>query len=157
MRRTLLLLAAVPLLLAPPALAHNDGAGGSVCRVPDIDLYYDTYTFGARVSLPVSGCASRENRQFMVSASISRLDHDGGRDVVDRTVMCGRSGSADDIDSDDGAPQSSCDMHVFLDHPEVERDAHYDVEVSYPGAAAERSTNTFTFCTSDGETASCEQ
>lgn len=35
--------------------------------------------------------------------------------------------------------------------------AQYDVNVSYPGATAERTTSVFTFCTSDGKTASCEQ
>jgi hypothetical protein len=96
-------------------------------------------------------------RVTLWSAVQSGRCDDGGRDFIDRTVMCGPFRSADDMDSGDAPPQASCDMHVFLDHPDVERDAQYDVEVSYPGAAAQRSTNTFTFCTSDGKTASCEQ
>ena len=157
MRKLVLLISAVPLLLAPTAVAaQQQPESESVCPVPDIDLYYDPYTFGARVSLPASGCASRENRQFMVSTSISRLDHEGGRDVVDRSVMCGPYRSADDTEPGDTAAQYSCDTHLFLDHPEVE-DAQYDVDITYPGAKAERTTSLFTFCTSDGQTASCEE
>jgi hypothetical protein len=44
---------------------------------------------------------------------------------------------------------------VWLDHPEVET-AQYDVDVTSPGAAAQRTDRRFTFCTSDGETAGCE-
>ena len=156
MRRTVLLLcAAVPLLFSPSALAADQKAeGDSVCRVPDVDLSYDTETFTTLVSLPVSGCKPREHTQFIVSASISRLDHDGGRDVIERSAMCGPFRSADDFE-DGKAPQYSCTLAVWVDHPKVET-AQYDVEVTYPGAAAERTMRLFTFCTSDGTDASCE-
>jgi hypothetical protein len=65
MRKCLLLVAAVPLILAPPALAGTEGAetkSGSICRVPDIDLSYDTESFSVLVSLPASGCHTREHR-----------------------------------------------------------------------------------------------
>jgi hypothetical protein len=157
MRKLLLLSAAVPLLFAPSAFAGDKPAEReSVCRVPDIDLTYDTETFTALVSLPASGCTSREHRQFVLSASISRLDHEGGRDVVERSAMCGPFRSASDFESAGEAPQYFCDLAVFLDHPELES-AQYDVEVTYPGAAAERTTSVFTFCTSDGNTAPCEE
>jgi hypothetical protein len=126
-----------------------------VCRVPDIDLTYDTETFTALVSLPASGCASREHRQFVLSASISRLDHEGGRDVVERSAVCGPFRSAEDFESPEEAPRYLCNLAVLLDHPQVEA-AQYDVDVSYPGAGGERTTSVFTFCTSDGTTASCE-
>ena len=55
MRKFLLLTAAVSLLLAPPAFAGDKKPEReSVCRVPDIDLSYDTETFTTLVSLPVS-------------------------------------------------------------------------------------------------------
>jgi hypothetical protein len=149
-------LAAVPLIGGPPALAGDKAPERqSVCRVPDIDLDYDTGTFAAVVTLPAGGCASREHTMFMLSASISRLDTSGGRDVVDRSAMCGPFRSASDFD-DGEAPQYFCTLAVFLDHPDVET-ARYDVDVTYPGAAAERTTSVFTFCTTDGEAASCEQ
>jgi hypothetical protein len=45
MRKLLLLTAAVTLLLAPPALANERKAEReSVCRVPDVDLNYDSRT-----------------------------------------------------------------------------------------------------------------
>jgi hypothetical protein len=155
MRRTVLLLcAAVPLLLAPPAVAAEKAERESVCRVPDVELSYGTETFTTLVTLPVSGCKSREHTQFILSASISRLDNDGGRDVIERSAMCGPFRSASDFE-DGKAPQYSCTMALGLDHPTVET-AQYDVEVTYPGAAAERTMRLFTFCTSDGTTASCE-
>jgi hypothetical protein len=156
MRKLVLLAAAVPLLLAPSAVAAEKKAEReSVCRVPDVDLSYDTETFTTLVTLPVSSCKSREHSQFMVSASISRLDNDGGRDVIERSAMCGPFRSADDFE-DGKAPQYSCTMALWLDHTTVET-AQYDVEVTYPGASAERTMRLFTFCTSDGTNASCEQ
>ena len=90
MRKLVLLVAAVPLLLAPSAVAaDNKAERESICRVPDVELSYDTETFTTLVSLPVSGCKNREHSQFILSASISRLDHDGGRDVIERSAMCG--------------------------------------------------------------------
>jgi hypothetical protein len=157
MRKLLLLSVAVPLLFAPSAFAGDRPAEReSVCRVPDIDLSYDTETFTALVVLPASGCASREHRQFVLSASISRLDNEGGRDVVERSARCGPFRSTDDFKSPDDAPQYSCNLAVFLDHPQVET-AQYDADVSYPGAGGERTMRVFTFCTSDGQIASCEE
>ena len=155
MRKLVLLAAAAPLLLAPSAVAADTKAEReSICRVPDVELSYDTETFTTLVSLPVSGCKSREHTQFILSASISRVDNDGGRDVIERSAMCGPFRSADDFE-DGKAPQYSCNLALWLDHSTVET-AQYDVEVTYPGAAAERAMRLFTFCTSDGTDASCE-
>lgn len=157
MRKFVLLAAAMPLLFAPAASAGEQRPDReSECRVPDIDLSYDTETFTAMVSLPASGCPSREHTQFDLSASISRLDNEGGRDLVERTATCGPFRSADDFESDQTPPQYYCNLAVFLDHPPVEN-AQYDVNVSYPGAAAERTMSVFRFCTSDGDTAACQQ
>ena len=156
MRKLVLLAVAVSLLLAPSAAAAEKKVEReSVCRVPDVELSYDTETFTTLVSLPVSGCKSREHTQFMVSAAISRLDHDGGRDVIERSATCGPFRSASDFE-DGNAPQYSCNLALWLDHPKVEN-SQYDVEVTYPGAAAERTMRLFAFCTSDGTDASCEQ
>jgi hypothetical protein len=152
----LLLCAAVPLLFAPPAGATDKKAEReSICRVPDVDLSYDTETFTTVVSLPVSGCKSREHTQFILSVQVSRLDHDRGRDVIERSTMYGPFRSVDDFE-DGKAPQYSCTLALWLDHPKVEN-SQYDVEATYPGAAAERTMRLFTFCTSDGINASCEQ
>lgn len=158
MRKFVLLTAVVPLLLAPPAFAGDKKPEReSVCRVPDIDLSYDTETFTTLVSLPVSGCRSREHTIFTLTASISRLDHQGGRDVAEWSTECGPFRSAEDFDSDQEPPEYFCNLAVFVDHPEVEEGVQYDVEVTYPAAAAERTAKVFTFCTSDGKNASCEQ
>jgi hypothetical protein len=87
---------------------------------------------------------------------ISRLDNSGGRDVTDWSVECGPFRAASDFESGTEAPQYFCDLGVALDHPPVET-ARYDVDVTYPGAGGERTTSVFTFCTSDGTTASCEE
>jgi hypothetical protein len=73
----------------------------------------------------------------------------------DWSVDCGPFRSPGDFESPDEAPRYSCNLAVFLDHPQVET-AQYDVDVSYPGAGGQRTTSVFTFCTSDGTTASCE-
>ena len=70
--------------------------------------------------------------------------------------MCGPFRSSDDFEDGDRAPQYSCSLAVWLDHPEVEN-AQYGIEVTYPGATAERTMRLFTVCTSDGETAVCEE
>ena len=156
MRKLVLLAAAVPLLLSPTALAADHQAERpSTCRVPDVDLSYDTETFTALVSLPVSGCESREHTQFILSASIARTDSNVGRDMVERSAMCGPFRSASDFESDQEPPRYVCNLALWLDHPESES-ARYDVEVSYPGARQPRTDHVFTFCTSDGKTATCE-
>ena len=157
MRRSVLLLVALPPASVPSALAATEKTPErqSVCRVPDIDLDYDTERFTVHVSLPASGCASREDTEFVLSATIARLDNNWGRDVVDRSVVCGPFRSADDAEPAGGEPNDACQLYLTVDHPEVEN-AQYDVDVSYPGAAGERTTSVFTFCTSDGKTASCE-
>ena len=149
-------LAAVPVFVGAAALAGDKTPGDSpVCRAPDIDLGYDTETFTAGVTLAVSGCASREHTMFVLSASISRLDNEGRRDLVERSAICGPFRSADDFEDGD-APQYFCDLAVFLDYPD-EHDARYDVDVSYPAAAGDqRTTSVFTVCTSDGKSAFCE-
>lgn len=155
MRKLVLLAAAVPLLLCPTALAADKRTESeSVCRVPDVDLRYDTETFSALVSLPVSGCRPRENNQFILSASISRTDSNVGRDMVERSAVCGPFRSPDGFESDH-EPQYTCDLGVWLNHPDVES-ARYDIDVSYPGARQQRTDRLFTWCISDGKTASCE-
>ncbi|MEW6470924.1 MAG: hypothetical protein AB1679_01520 [Actinomycetota bacterium] len=157
MRMFFLLAAAVSLLFAPPAFAGDKHAEhDSVCRVPDIELSYDTETFTTLVSLPASGCRSREHTIFRLTASISRLDHGGGRDVAERSTECGPFRSADDFESDQEPPRYFCNLAVWIDHPTIEENVQYDVEVTYPGAATERTAKVFTFCSSNGKDASCE-
>jgi hypothetical protein len=157
MRKLVLLAAAVPLVFGPAALAADQKPDEprSVCRVPDVDLVYDTHDLMVLVSLPVDGCRSRQGRVFPLSASITRLDNSGGRDVADWGVDCGPFRS-DENAADHGDPPSSCDLNVAYEHPEVES-AQYDVEVTYPGATAERTMSAVVFCRSDGDWGSCEE
>src|SRR5688572_20732881 len=96
MRKLLLLTAAVSLVLAPPALAHDRSAPGSSCPPPDVTSDYDTERLAVNVRLRASDCPSRENSRFMVSAQITRFDEDGPTGSVDRSVMCGPFPSAAD-------------------------------------------------------------
>ena len=158
MRKLALLAAAFPLLVGPSALAADKKAERlSVCRAPEIDLEYDTATFTAVVTLPASGCKSRESTMFTLSAAISRVDDEDGRDLVERSATCGPFRSAEDFDHGEGRSEYSCNLALFLSHPEVES-AKYEVDVTYPAASGdEQTTSVFTFCTSDGQTATCEQ
>ena len=148
----LLLAAAVSLLLSPTALAgERTPKSESACREPGIDLDYDLRRFTVSASLPVSGCRSRENSEFILSTSISRLDNDRGRDLIDRSAVCGPFRPAEAPEGRD----RTCSLAVSLGHPDVEH-AQYDVEVSYPGPSGRRTAKVFTFCTADGTDASCQ-
>jgi hypothetical protein len=154
MRKYLLLVAAVPLLFAPTALAaENQTEHQSVCQVPDTDIRYAAETFTFVVVLPVEDCHSRQNRMFTLSASIVRHDPGGGWDLADASTPCGPYHS---VDRDDSSP-ASCALAVTLHHPEHETGVRYDVEVTYPGAAAERTMRQFTVCSSDGKAAVCDK
>jgi len=158
MRKCLLLVAAVPLILAPPAFAGDKKKAErpSVCRAPDIDLGYDVETFTASVSLPASGCRTREHTMFELSVAISRIENHGAdRDLVQRSTVCGPFRSADDFEESD-APEYFCNLAVFLAHPETET-AEYSVDVTYPAASDTQTMSVFTFCTSDGKAGSCEE
>lgn len=88
-RKVLLVLAAVPVVVAPPALAQTDRSEGeSVCEVPTVDTQYDVEQFVIHVSLPASGCASREHRIFELSAKVTRMDNNWGRDVHEWSTTC---------------------------------------------------------------------
>ena len=157
MRKLVLLAAAVPLVFAPTALAADrQPEQQPVCQVPDVDLVYDAHDLMVLVSLPVDGCRSRQDRVFPLSASITRMDNSGGRDVADWSVDCGPFRSDDNAEGADAAPASSCDLNVAYEHPEVES-AQYDVEVTYPGATADRTMSNVVFCRSDGSWGSCEE
>jgi hypothetical protein len=75
---------------------------------------------------------------------------------VDRSAVCGPFRSAADVDPGDAPPEYFCDLAVAVDHPEVEN-SQYDVDVSFPGATAQRSAALVAFCSSDGENATCAQ
>ena len=158
MRKLALLAAALPLLVGPPALAADKKTQRpSVCRAPEIDLEYDTSTFTAVVALPASGCKSREHTIFTLSAAISRVDDQDGRDFTERSATCGPFRSADDFDHNEAPSEYSCNLALFLSHPEVES-TKYAVDVTYPAASGDQqTTSVFTFCTSDAQTATCEQ
>ena len=128
-----------------------------MCRAPDIDLAYDARTFSAVVSLPATGCASREHTIFTVGAVITRVESSAdGRDVTERWMACGPFRSAADRANDEAPAEYFCDLGLSLPHPEVET-AQYTVDVTYPAASGDPQTmSVFTFCTSDGETTSCD-
>lgn len=157
MRKLVLLVAAVPLLIAPPAVADAGRSGGqSRCPVPDAHSRYEFDRFTVWVVLPVSGCASREDRSFKLSLRVVRMDNHGGRDVTERSKVCGPFRPAGESRSADGAERSSCDLTLTVDHPDVEN-AQYDVAIAYPGAVAERTMTAVVFCTSDGDRATCDR
>jgi hypothetical protein len=155
MRRSLLLLALTPLLLAPPALAKDAADAEASCPPPEITHHYATDVMAVHVKLPASGCASREHTMFQVAAFVGRFDDFGPRDSIERTVTCGPFTSADDRDPDEAPAQYFCELDVALPHPTVET-MHYDIDVGYPGATSARNHTVILACTSDGEVAVCD-
>ena len=161
MRKLVLFAAAVPLILAPPALAGPDRHEGeaekaeSVCRPPEIDHSYHTDALRVHVKLPATGCASREHTMFDVWAGISRTDVFGPQESVWRSVRCGPFLAAEDHDGD-STWEYFCELDVTLEHQPVET-SDYEVEVTYPGATEERTLNLRLACTSDGKSAVCDK
>jgi len=158
--RLLLLAAALPLVLAPPALAgdgHETEAGKteSHCRTPDVDHSYDSASLSVHVKLAASGCASREHSMFYVSTAITRSDAFGPQNSVWRSVRCGPFPSRADHDGD-GSWEYFCDLDVALEHPAVETN-DYEIEVTFPGAVAERTLTLSLVCTSGGKSAVCDK
>jgi hypothetical protein len=100
MRKLVLLVAFVPLLFAPPALAEADYDAESLCRPPEVDYRYDTEDLAVHVKLPATGCASRENSMFSVSAGITRTDVFGPQQSIWRAVRCGPFLARDDQNRD---------------------------------------------------------
>lgn len=119
MRRSLLLLAALPLLFAPPALGET-ADDEQACPPPEITHTYDTVRLAVHVKLPATGCPSRDHTMFMASAQITRFDDHGPTDSVDRSVMYGPFRSAADLGPDEAEHRSFCELDVALEHPEVE-------------------------------------
>ena len=161
MHKCLLLVAAVPLILAPPALAgdkHEAEAekAESVCRPPEVDHSYNPENLSVHVKLPASGCASREHTMFSVSAGITRSDVFGPQESVWRSVRCGPFRSAADREPGDPEFENFCELDVALEHPEVETN-DYEIEVTFPGATAERTLTLSLACTSDGKAAVCDK
>ncbi|MCA1841909.1 MAG: hypothetical protein LC792_01710 [Actinobacteria bacterium] len=155
MRRILLLAAAVPILLAPPALAHDRSQRASSCPPPEITHRYDTERLSVNVRLRATGCPSREDRRFVLSAEITRFDGDGPTDRVERAVTCGPFPTMAELDRDDSEGYFLCDLDVALAHPKIET-IHYDVDVAHPGEHSTRTTTLTLGCDSDGDSAFCE-
>ena len=160
MRKVPLVLAALPLVLAPltasPALARDDASGaGSGCAIPKVDTQYDVHQLSVFVSLPASGCAAREHSMFDLDTTVTRMDNHGSHDVTERSTTCGPFRSADDMEP--GYPPSSysCELSIAVDHSKVEA-AQYDIDVTYPGDSGERNMTQVLFCRSDSDHASCE-
>jgi hypothetical protein len=155
MRRSLLLLAALPLLLSPPALAE-DADDEKACPPPEITPTYDTTELAVHVKLPATGCPAREHNLFMVSAQITRFDENGPTNRVDRAVMCGPFRSAADRSPDEPEHAYFCELDVTLAHPDVET-IRYAIDVAYPGETSDRHRFAVLACSSDGETAACDE
>ena len=160
MRKVLLILAALPLVLAPlsasPALGQPERSapeGGSRCPVPTVGTEYDVHEFVVHVSLPVSGCAARQHRVFDLDSTVTRIDNDGSRDGLGGGTTCGPFPSPGD--TEDAEPEDSCGSGTAVNHPPVEA-AQYDIDITYPGATGDRTVTDVMFCRSDGHHVSCE-
>jgi hypothetical protein len=142
MRKLPLIIAAIPLVLAVPALAGDRG-GNDRCPPPQISHGYDSHSLSVHVRLPASGCPSRQESVFMVSAQVTRFDEDGPTGSVDRSAMC-------------GSGEPACNLEVAFTHPPAEK-VRYDIDVAWPGDHSSLRTVIVLSCTSDRRTSSCEE
>ena len=147
-------LAATPLVPSPAAQASPGHP--SRCSAPSIDQRGDRSALTVHVVLPVSGCATRGHRMFTLSATVARYDAgEERRSVLGREERCGPFRSADDVDAGDEAPRSTCELDATSIHDEVDDHTRYDIAVTFPGAAAERTETLTIFCTDEGDTVIC--
>ena len=155
LRPALLLVAAAAAVFVPSAAAAGDAPPAerevSACPAPAVIHEYRPRSFRIQASLEATGCPAREERQFTLSAFISRVDESGG-EGHGRAVVCGPFRASDDIDE---GRRYSCDVDLAVAHPRVEA-AHYQVEVTYPGGDGEETFGFELFCRSDGATVGCE-
>ncbi len=91
MRKVPLVLAALPLVLAPltasPALAGDNASGaGAGCAIPKVATQYDAHRLTVFVSLPATGCAAREHSIFDLDMTVTRMANHWSHDVSDWTV-----------------------------------------------------------------------
>jgi hypothetical protein len=151
------ILTALPMIGgAPTVAAAEPAADESACPPPEVTHHYDTTELAVHVKLPASGCPSREHTMFTVSASIARSDDFADYESIERTVTCGPFRSADDRGPDEPTWENFCEVDVTLGHPEVET-IGYGIDVGYPGAASARNRTVMLTCSSDGETAACDE
>lgn len=147
--------AAAAVSFTGPAVAHEtrpSSENGYPCPTPAVIYEYGDETFAIRASLKASGCPSRYDRQFTMSAFISRVD-DAGGEGHGRAITCGPFRPSTDAEN---GRSYSCEIDLAVDHPRVEA-AHYEVEVTYPGAHGEETFGFAMFCRTDDEWAGCEQ
>ena len=103
MRKVPLVLAALPLVLAPltasPALAGDNASGaGAGCAIPKVATQYDAHRLTVFVSLPATGCAAREHSIFDLDMTVTRMANHWSHDVSDWTTTCGPFRSAGDAE-----------------------------------------------------------
>jgi len=147
-------LAATPLVPSPAAQASPSHP--SRCSTPSIDERADRSALTVHVVLPVSGCATREDRVFTLSATVARYEPgEESRSVLGREERCGPFRSADDVDAGADPPRDTCELDATSIHDEVDDHTRYDIAVTFPGAAAERTETLTMFCTDEGDTVIC--
>jgi hypothetical protein len=158
MRRSLVLLVAAVAALGPvPAASAHDAPAEQVpaaCPPPDVVAQYHPDRMSVYVSLPTTGCPTRENGEFSLQLWLDRVDKHTG-EGHGRVVPCGwfRPSSGADVDPS-AAPSDTCELDMWIGHPSPEA-AHYDLAVTYPGADGEETLEYHSFCTSDDNGAFC--
>ena len=136
-------------VLPAAAVTAAEPAPDNSCPAPRISDSYDPAERIVQVSLPATGCPTREIRRFPLSLRIERSDWSGS-DGADRTVLCGpfRSGVEE-------GTTYSCEVELILAHP-PEDEAEYAITVAYPGIDGEETATYKSVCTTDDQTAECE-
>jgi hypothetical protein len=111
---------------------------------------YHPDRFSVSVTLPATGCPTRENGMFHMSMWLSRVDEHAG-EGHGRVVSCGPFPSS----STGGMDRwYACELDEAFPHPSPEA-ASYDVEVTYPGADGEETVEFHSHCTTGDDGAFC--
>lgn len=157
MRRSsvLLVAAAAALLPVPAASAHGSPPSEGTpetCPAPDVVAQYHPDRLSLYVTLPTTGCPTREQGEFSLQAWVSRVDEHTG-EGHGRVVPCGPF-SDSNADADPPDRWDTCELDMVLPHPNPEA-AYYDIEVTYPGAAGEETIESHSFCTTGDDGAYC--
>jgi len=157
MRRFPVLLVAAVAALSPIPAASAHGSPPAeetpaACPAPDVVAQYHPDRLSLFVTLPTTGCPTREQGNFSLQAWVSRVDEHTGAGHG-RVVPCGPFSSSDAAVDSPGR-WDTCELDMVLPHPDPEA-AYYDIAVTYPGAEGEETLESHSFCRTGDDGAFC--
>ena len=159
MRRFPVLLVAAVAALSPIPVASAHGSpppeeAPEGCVPPDVVAQYHPDHMSLHVALPVTGCPARENREFSMTAWLSRTEGQFTQ-AEGQVVGCGPFTSSDPADHTLDR-FSLCEFDMTMGHPSPEA-TWYAIDVTYPGADGDETVSFRSFCTTSDDGAFCTE